>query len=155
MTERKVWPAAVVLVMCAAVACGSTTPTSPAGGTATHVTPSPSPSSTEVFCESLRQLGSDVHALLTPDVVAVGVSGLRTAVYRVSSQLAVVARDASGAFGPQLRALRAELDDLGDTVAGLTDVAGVRTALPELRSQIAAVGVGWDTLTRQAADVCP
>ncbi|MFC0431983.1 hypothetical protein [Kutzneria buriramensis] len=153
MTERKVWPAAVVLSMCAAVACGSTTPTFPADGTATHVTPSPS--STAVFCASMRQLGSDVHALLTLDVVAVGVGGLKTAVQRVSAQLGVVARDASGAFGPQLRTLRAELDDLGDTIAGLTDAAGVRTALSELRSQIAAVGSGWDALKRQAADVCP
>lgn len=152
MVKRNLRQAAVILFLCSVTACGSTTSHSPGGSTTPQV--APSPSHPDVLCESLRQLGSDVHALLTLDLVAVGANGLDTAVQQVRTQLQVVAHNAGTLFGPQLQALRASLDDLSDTIAGLTDAASIRAALPELRSELTAVGAGWDSLKGQAADVC-
>jgi hypothetical protein len=148
-----VWTAASILLACSVVGCGNTTPTPPATSTQAAVTPPTSQQ--DVLCDSLRQLGSDVQALLSTDVVAVGANGLNAAVHQVYEQLRVVTRNAGSTFAPQLQALHADLDDLSDTIAGLTDAASIRAALPALTSGLAAVAAGWDTIKRQAADVCP
>ncbi|QUQ66212.1 hypothetical protein [Kutzneria sp. CA-103260] len=155
MEERQVWRAllaSVLLLVGTLVACADATPGSPTASTPTGVA---STTHSDALCESLRQLGSDVHSLRTLDVVAVGANGLNAAVHQVYVQLGDVAQQAGNTLAPQAQALRAGLDDLSDTVSGLTDAASVRAALPQLGSQLAAVSAGWDTLRRQAADICP
>jgi hypothetical protein len=153
MVKRNVWPVAVVLLTCSLAACGSTTSPPPGNSTSTQV--APTTSNADALCAALRQLGSDVHDLVTLDVVAVGVNGVNAALQQVYAQLQVVAQQAGSTFGPQLQAMRAELDDLGNTIAGLTDATSIRARLSELRSELSAVAAGWDALKRQAADVCP
>ena len=152
MAKRNVLAAASILLMCSVAGCGNTTPAPPGTGVPGAVT---TPAShTDVLCESLRQLGSDVHALLTIDVVLVGANGLDAAVHEVYEQLRVVAQNADSTYASHLRALHTELDDLSDTIVSLTNTDSIRAALPPLASGLTAVGRGWEAVERQASDVC-